>query len=120
MIKIEFLKKDDISHKIFMRLWENRKVRLAPKLPGIFNYFSGYYEDSGNDLFVYCGNLYIVYGTYPILNKPNQSCMCEYCGYDQSYTGELCEPQNISLIVSLTFSLSSTMVFSEIGHFFEF
>ena len=72
MIKIEFLKKDDISHKIFMRLWENRKVRLAPKLPGIFNYFSGYYEDSGNDLFVYCGNLYIVYGTYPILNKPNQ------------------------------------------------
>lgn len=70
MNKIEFLKKDDISHKIFMRLWENQKVRYTPNhLP---NFFSGYYEDCGNDLFIYQGNLYIVYGKHPILNAPGQ------------------------------------------------
>ena len=70
MNKIEFLKKDDTSRKIFMRFWENQKVRYAPNhLP---NFFSGYYEDSGNDLFIYQGNLYIVYGNHPILNAPGQ------------------------------------------------
>lgn len=67
MIKITFLKKDELAFRIYKTIWKNRNIRYIPKNPHHVNRFV---YDSENELFVYEGNLYIVYGSDILINLP--------------------------------------------------
>ena len=70
MIKITFLKKDELAKKIYKTIWKNRNTRYISKNPHHFNRFI---FNARNELFVYEGNLYIVYGNNVLINLPEHN-----------------------------------------------
>lgn len=69
MIRVSFLKKDDLAFRIYKTIWNNRNIRYIPKNPHHVNRFI---YDAENELFIYEGKLYAVYGTTVLINLPEQ------------------------------------------------
>ena len=66
MIKITFLKQDELAKKIYHTLWENRNVRAIPKNPHFLNRFAIVKPDT--EMFILDGFLDVNSGSYPLLN----------------------------------------------------
>ena len=71
MIKITFLKKDELAKRIYHTLWKNRNVRAVPKNPHFFNRFAIIEPDT--QMFIFEGFLYVESAKYPLLNCFNQT-----------------------------------------------
>lgn len=69
MVKITFLKKDELAFKIYKAIWNNRNIRYIPKNPHHVNRFI---YDAENELFIYEGKVYAVSGTTVLINLPEQ------------------------------------------------
>ena len=60
MIKITFLKKDELAKKIYKTIWDNRSLWYLPKLRQLGGHHHGFHNyRNQTQLFVYEGNLYI-------------------------------------------------------------
>ena len=60
MIKITFLKKDELAKRIYKTIWDNRSLWYLPKLRQLGGHHHGFHNyRNQTQLFVYEGNLYI-------------------------------------------------------------
>ena len=73
MIKISFLKKDEMAKKIYRTIWENRNLWYLPKRKELGGHFHGFHNyQTETQLFIYEGDFYIDRDIthHVLINKP--------------------------------------------------
>lgn len=74
MIKISFLKKDDLAYKIYKTIWKNRRLWYIPYKKELGGHFQGVHtSDKDFAVFIHDGKLYVEKNSDILINIPNQN-----------------------------------------------
>ncbi|MCR4822091.1 MAG: hypothetical protein K5873_04365 [Treponema sp.] len=73
MIRVTFLKKDDLAFEIYKSIWENRNLWYVPHLKALGGHFQGLHKKkSDTPTFILEGKLYLETDKI-LINKPEES-----------------------------------------------